>query len=156
GRLRPGISIDLARSDMIRIAGTLGTLYPDSNEGHSVTIDSLYNGMVGDSARLLIVLLGAVALVLLIACVNVANLLLARSAARSREIGVRIALGAKRIRIARQLLTESVMLGLAGGCLGLLIAWLGTGAALKLAPAILPRAEDIGVDGGVLAFTLLA
>src|SRR5262249_49572821 len=155
-RLKPGVTIDQARADMVGICESLGRLYPDSNGGHSVTIDSLYNSVVGDSGRLLIVLLGAVALVLLIACVNVANLLLARSAARSREIGIRVALGAGRLRIARQLLTESVILGLAGGCVGLVVAWLGTGAALKLVPAILPRSEDVGIDARVLGFTLLA
>src|SRR5262249_31456145 len=149
-------TIEQARADMARVTAALGSLYPDTNGGHSVTIDSLYNGMVGDFGRLLIVLLGAVAMVLLIACVNVANLLLARSAARFREIGTRVALGAGRIRIARQLLTESVMLALVGGALGLAIAWLGTGATLKMVPAILPRAEDVGVDLRVLGFTLVA
>jgi len=156
GRLKPGVTIDQARADMARVAASLGSQYPDTNGGHTVTIESLYNGMVGDIGRLLIVLLGAVAMMLLIACVNVANLLLARSAARSNEIGIRMALGAGRIRIARQLLTESVMLGVLGGTLGLAIASLGTGAALKLVPAILPRAEDVGVDIRVLGFTLLA
>jgi len=155
-RLKPGVTIDQARADMGGICDSLGRLYPESNEGHSVTIDSLYNAVVGDTGRLLIVLLGAVALVLLIACVNVANLLLARAAARSREIGIRVALGAGRLRIARQLLTESVILGLAGGGVGLVVAWLGTSAALKLVPAILPRSEDVGVDARVLGFTLLA
>jgi predicted permease len=156
GKLKPGVTIDQARADMASIAASLGSQYPDTNGGHTVTIESLYNAMVGDIGGLLIILLGAVALVLLIACVNVANLLLARSTARSREIGIRVALGAGRIRIARQLLTESVMLGLAGGCLGLIVAWLGTGAALKMIPAILPRAEEIGVDARVLGFTLAA
>jgi predicted permease len=156
GKLKPGVSLDQARADMTGIAASLGNQYPDSNGGHSVTIESLYNAIVGDIGGLLIVLLGAVALVLLIACANVANLLLARSMARSREIGIRVALGAGRTRIARQLLTESVMLGLGGGCLGLIMSWLGTGAALKMVPAILPRAEEIGVDSRVLGFTLLA
>jgi predicted permease len=155
-RLKPGVTIDQAMADMTGIAESLGNQYPDTNGGHSVNIESLYSSMVGDVGSLLVILLGAVALILLIACVNVANLLLARSTARSREIGIRVALGAGRSRIARQLLTESVMLGLAGGCLGLIIAWLGTGAILKMVPAILPRAEDIGVDIRVLAFTLLA
>src|SRR5262249_651560 len=124
GRLKPGATIEQARADMARVTAALGSLYPDTNGGHSAPIDPLYNGMVGDFGRLLIVLLGAVAMVLLIACVNVANLLLARSAARFREIGIRVALGAGRIRIARQLLTESVMLALVGGALGLAIAWL--------------------------------
>jgi predicted permease len=155
-RLKPGVTVEQARADMTGIAASLGSQYPDTNGGHTVTIDSLYKSMVGDVGGLLVVLLGAVALVLLIACVNVANLLLARSTARSKEIGIRVALGAGRSRIARQLLTESVMLGLAGGGLGLITAWLGTGAMLKMVPAILPRAEDISVDVRVLGFTLAA
>jgi predicted permease len=154
-RLRSDVNIGAASAEMEGICNALGAQYPDTNEGRSVSMVSLQDAMVGDIGRLLGVLLGAVALVLLIACVNVANLLLARSAARSREFAIRAALGAGRWRIARQLLTESVLLALTGGILGSIIAWLGTPLALKWLPEVVPRSEDIAIDPRVLGFTLL-
>jgi predicted permease len=156
GRLKAGVSLEQARSDMIGVAADLARQYPESNEGMSVTIKYLRDSMVGDAGQLLLVLSLAVSLVLLIACANVASLLLASSAARWKEIAIRTALGAGRVRIVRQLLTESVLLAIAGGGLGLLLAWAGTGAALKSIPDVIPRSEDVGVDKWVLGFTLLA
>ena len=141
---------------MDRIASSLGSLYPDTNEGHSVTIDSLHNAMVGDIARLLMVLLGAVALVLLIACVNVANLLLARGSVREREVAIRLSLGAGRLRLMRQFLTGSLVLGVIAGGAGLGLAVWGLEAIKAKAPEGLPQLKDAsrqtqeqcGVDKG--------
>ena len=153
GRLRPGVSIEQAQLDMDRISRDLTAAYPDSNRGVGAKLIPLKAGMVGRIRPILLVLLGAVGFVLLISCVNVANLLLARSTARLREFAVRAALGATQGRVVRQLLTESLLLAIAGGGLGLLFAAWGTHAALGALPAALPRAEEIGLDRHVLAFT---
>jgi predicted permease len=155
GRLRPGVSIEQAQADMDRVSRNLAAAYPDSNRGVGAKLLPLKFEMVGRIQPILLVLLGAVGFVLLISCVNVANLLLARSTVRMREFAVRAALGATQGRVVRQLLTESVLLALAGGGLGLLLAVWGTRAALSLLPAALPRAEEIGLDSRVLLFTLL-
>ena len=155
-RLKPGVSLAQARADMTAIAGALGEEYPDSNKEHWVTLWSLYDATVGDVRKLLLMLLAAVSFVLLIACANVANLMLARASTRQKEIAVRSALGASRLRIIRLLITESVMLSLLGGALGLFIAYWGTSMALKALPDALPRVHDIKVDGSVLLFTLAA
>jgi predicted permease len=155
GRLRPGVKIEQAQADMDRISRDLAAAYPDSNRSVGAKLIPLKSEMVGNIRPVLLVLLGAVGFVLLISCVNVANLLLARSTVRLREFAVRAALGATQGRVVRQLLTESLLLAFAGGGLGLLFAAWGTRAALGLLPAALPRAEEIGLDSRVLFFTLL-
>jgi predicted permease len=156
GRLKPGLNLAAAQADMDQIANNLALAYPEADKGAGVSLVPLKKDIVGDVRPFLWVLLGAVGFVLLIACVNVANLQLARATARSREFAIRAALGASQSRVIRQLLTESVLLGLAGGAFGLLLAAWGTQAALKVLPETLPRAQDVGVDGRVLIFTLIA
>jgi predicted permease len=153
GRLKRGITIDQARAEMAEITRNLSKAYPDANKGINATILPLKQDMVGDIQPYLLLLLAAVGFVLLIACVNVANLLLARSTGRTREFAIRAALGAGQGRVIRQLLTESVLLALAGGALGLLLAAWGTQAALAKLPSALPRASEIGIDARVLVFT---
>src|SRR5271157_681907 len=154
GRLKPGVTIEQARADMDRVTRNLAAAYPDDDKGIAATLRPLRQDMVGRVQPFLLVLLASVTFVLLIACVNVANLLLARSTGRSREFAIRLALGAAPTRIIRQLLTESVLLALAGGGLGLLVAAWGTQAGLGVLPANLPRAGEIRLDARVLIFTL--
>ena len=154
GRLKPGVTIEQAQSDMDRVARNLAAAYPDTNKGTGAKIVPLKESMVGAIRPTLLILLGAVGFVLLIACVNVSNLLLARSTGRTREFAIRAALGAGQWRLLRQSLTESTLLSLAGGGLGLFVASWGTKAALAAMPAALPRAEEVGLDGRVLLFTL--
>jgi len=153
GRLKPGVTLQQAREDMERVSRDLTAAYPDVNSGKKANILSLKDEMVGNMRPILFVLLGAVAFVLLISCVNVANLLLARSTARQNEFAIRMALGAGQHRVIRQLLTESLLLSLVGGALGLVVAKFGITAALAAVPRTLPRAEDIGLDLRVLLFT---
>src|SRR5882672_3286190 len=153
GRLKPGVSIEQGRAEIIGIARGLAEKYPNSNARQSMTVNSLLEAIVGDFRPALMVLLGAVAFVLLIACANVANLLLGRAAARQRELAVRAALGAGRGRMVRQLLTESVVLSLIGGGLGLLIAYWGVAGIVAWIPSSIPRMEEVVVDGRVLLFT---
>src|SRR5262249_8105741 len=155
GRLRPGVTVEQAGEDMEGVSRDLTAAYPDVNTNKKAYILSLKEEMVGNMRPVLLFLLWAVVLVLLIACVNVANLLLARSTARQHEFAIRIALGAGQKRVVRQLLTESILLALAGGILGLGIAKIGTSAALATVPGTLARVEDIGLDGRVLLFTFL-
>jgi len=154
GRLKPGVTLEQASADMESVAANLAAAYPESNKDTGVTLVPLKTDVVGSVRGILLVLLGAVSFVLLIACANVANLLLARATGRSREFAIRSALGASPGRVVRQLLTESVMLGITGGGIGLLFAKLGTRAILAALPETLPRAEEIGIDGHVLFFTL--
>jgi predicted permease len=154
-RLKPGVTVSQGQAEMNTIQNGLDQLYPDANRDLGIYIEPLKHEIVGDVGGTLLLLLGAVGLVLLIACANVANLLLARSAARAREFAVRSALGANRTRLVRQLLTESVLLSLAGAGLGLLIAMLGVRSVLAAVPEILPRTENVSVNGAVLLFTLV-
>jgi predicted permease len=155
GRLKPGVTLQQAREDMDRVSHELAITYPDINSARNANIIPLKEEMVGDVRPILVILLFAVLFVLAIACVNVANLLLARSTTRQQEFAIRIALGAGQKRVVRQLLTESILLALAGGTLGLLLAKFGTTAALAAMPRTLPRAENIGLDFRVLLFTFL-
>lgn len=154
GRLKPGVTIEQARSDMTRISENLAVAYPEADKGMGVTLIPLKTDVVGNVKGILLVLLGAVSFVLLIACANVANLLLARSTGRSREFAIRAALGASPARVIRQLLTESVLLGIAGGCIGLVIAKLGVRILVAALAGSLPRSEEIALDGHVLFYTL--
>ncbi|HMG33330.1 MAG TPA: ABC transporter permease [Blastocatellia bacterium] len=155
-RLKTGVTLEQARADMTSIAGALGEEFPTTNKEHWVTVGSLYDAMVGDVRKLLLLLIAAVAFVLLIACANVANLMLARASARQKEMAIRSALGASRLRIIRSLLVESVTLALIGGALGLVVTYWGTELALKALPDALPRVNEIKVDANVLLFTAVA
>jgi putative ABC transport system permease protein len=152
GRLKPGVTAAQASADLDRIEQAIVKQYPDKVEGYSVAAVPLLESMVGGVQRPLLILLGAVAFVLLIACVNVSNLLLARATTRTGEIAVRAALGAGRGRLVRQLLAESIVLSLAGGAAGLILASWGVRALIAVAPADLPRADAIQMDATVLAF----
>jgi putative ABC transport system permease protein len=153
GRLKPGSSIEQTQEEMSTIAGRLAEQYPNTNAGWGVKVIPLLESAVRSIKPALLVLFGAVAFVLLIACANVANLLLARAASRQKEVAIRTALGARRGRIIRQLLTESLLLSIAGGVVGLLLALWGISLLLSLAPEDLPRVRDVSLDGRVLGFT---
>jgi putative ABC transport system permease protein len=154
GRMKPGVSLDRARVDVAAVAKRLAEEYPQTNANFLTETSLLRDEVVGPIEPALIVFTAAVALVLLVACGNIANLMLARAAARAREIAVRVSLGADRRRLVRQLLTESLLLGLAGGVLGLALATWGVGALKAMRPGNIPRLNEITLDWRVLAFTL--
>ncbi len=153
GRLKPRTTVEQARAEVKTIATQLAERYPNSNAKQSMTAEPLLEAVVGDMRPALMMLVGAVAFVLLIACANVANLLLARAADRQREIAVRLALGARRGRVLRQLLTESVMLSLLGAAAGVLVGYLGLQALVASLPGNVPRADEVRIDLTVLAVT---
>jgi putative ABC transport system permease protein len=153
-RLNPGISMDRAHEEMNAIARNLATQYPDTNKKFpAVGMSSELHYLVGDNRPRIVILLISVGVVLLIACLNVANLLLVRASKRNREIAIRTALGAKRIQVIRQMLTESVVLGLGGAILGIPIALWALRIFIKLNESTLPRIQNAGLDGNVLIFT---
>ena len=155
GRLKAGVTLDQAQAEMSPLAARLSQQHPEKTAGHGVKLESLTDMIVGDIGPSLFILLGAVGFVLLIACANVANLMLARIGGRQREIAVRTALGASRLRIVRQLLTESLMIAVAGGAAGLLLAIWAVSWLVSLGPETIPRLHEISVDKRVAGFTLL-
>jgi len=154
-RLKPGVTFEQAQADMQQVSERLEREYPEEDKDIRAKLIPFEFAMVRDVKPLLLILMGAVGFVLLIACVNIANLLLVRSNVRAQEFAVRSALGARRGRLLRQLLTESLMLSLAGGLLGLLLASWGTRIILQLLPQAIPRAAEVHMSGAVLGFTLL-
>jgi predicted permease len=154
GRLKPGVTLEQARANMHSVTHYLATIYPKDDFKVGATVVPLKEQIVGDVRPYLLVLLAAVLFVLLIACVNVANLMLARSMVRAREFAIRLALGARKLRIVRQLLTESVLLSLCGGALGLVLAAWGVRISLVFLAKDFPRSEEVRLDTSVLLFTL--
>jgi putative ABC transport system permease protein len=154
GRLKPGVTLPQALTDMRQVASQLEQQYPDTNRGVSVSVLSLKEQVVGNVRLSLFVLCGAVGFVLLIACANIANLLLARNRARRKEIAIRLATGARRARILRQMLTESLMLSLSGGALGLALAFWATDTLISISPVDMPRGKQAGIDWRVFCFSL--
>ena len=154
GRLKPDVTLEQAQAQMTSIGTRLEQQYPASNKGKNVAVTRMRDDMVSNVQLTLYLLLGAVALVLLIACANVANLLLAKATTRTREIAIRAAVGASRGRIVRQLITESLLLALVAGVAGLILAVWGSAALVALAPSNVPRLAETSIDGWVLVFTL--
>jgi predicted permease len=155
GRLNPGVTVAQAQAEMDEVARNLAVAYPEADAGHNIKLVPMKEDLVGNVQPLLFVLLAAVGFLMLIACANVANLLLARSVARAREFAIRSALGAGQARMIRQLLTESILLSAVGGAFGLLLAYCGMNTLLKALPAALPRSNEVSLDSRVMLFTLV-
>ena len=153
GRVKPGVSLSQAQAEMASIARQLEQAYPNTNKDRGINLVPLHEQITGNMRWTLLVLQFATGFVLLIACTNVANLLLARVAAREKEMAIRSALGAGRWQLVRLLLAESLVLGVVGGAIGLFLAWWGIGLLVSLAPSDIPRLGEIGLDGRVLSFT---
>jgi putative ABC transport system permease protein len=156
GRLKPGVTMEAALAELIGIEADLTRTYPGSNAGLTIMMDSLKSRLVNQDRATLLVLAGAVGILLLIACVNVANLLIARGAARQHELAVRAALGGKRLRLAMQLLIESTLLSAAGGALGVLLASFLLKVLIAVAPEGTPRLDEVSLDGPALLFSVAA
>src|SRR5215204_4650440 len=154
GRLKPGVTLEQAQAEFTTIAARLEQQYPDTNTHRGLRVDSALSALVGNVRPTLFILFSAVACVLLIACANVANLLLARATSRHKEMAIRTALGASRVRVIRQLLTESVLLSLLGGAVGLILAVWWSDLLIALGKEDIPRAIQVGIDWRVLGFTL--
>ncbi len=155
GRLNPGVTVAQAQAEMNEVAHNMAMAYPEADAGHDIKLVSMKEDLVGNVQPLLLMLLAAVGFLMLIACANVANLLLARSVARSREFAIRSALGASQVRMIRQLLAESMLLSALGGAVGLMLAYCGKKTLLNALPAALPRSDEISLDSKVLFFTLV-
>lgn len=154
GRRKPGVTLAQAKADMDAVARNLAAAYPEADKDVGITLVSMQEDIVGNVQPFLVVLLAAAGFLQLIACANVANLLLARSMGRSREFAIRAALGASHMGVIRQLLTGSLLLAGLGGVLGLLLAFWGTRGVLHALPGALPRASEVSLDSRVLLFTL--
>ena len=152
-KLKAGVSVERAQADLTAVADRLALDYPADNKDWGALVVPLHDDLVANARTSLMVLLGAVGLVLLIACANLANLMLVRTHARAREIAIRVALGAGRRRVVQQLLAESMLLGIGGGMAGLAAAYYGVDVLIAAFGTGLPRASEVRVDGEVLAFT---